>query len=256
MKYNVKVTEYNNEIQLTVYSSYIHRTDEEVKNEISEHYVVNSEQLPAFDEQSIKARIKASEVRSKRRSKQNIYQICRANEWDYFATFTFSKNRYDYEECKKKLQYFLNNFSKRKAHLEYLVVPEQHADGAWHFHALIKADLSKYLVSGWRSGRYQLPEFTYGINEIEPVRDTQRVSMYITKYITKELQDTLKNKHRYFYTRGLKKGIESFFEVVNINLIDFVLANFPEYNFSYSTECSFGDGNVKYIQLKKEGVSN
>lgn len=148
MKYNVKVTEYNNEIQLTVYSAYIHKTDEEVKDEIVKRYTEFDKQYTPTDEQDILSRIKTNQVRSMRRSKQVIYQICRANEWNYFATFTFASDRYDYESCKRRLQYFLNNFSKRKTHIEYLVIPEQHKDGAWHFHSLIQGDLSEFLTKG------------------------------------------------------------------------------------------------------------
>ena len=252
MKYNVKVTKYNGEIQLTVYSSYIHRTDEEVKDEIAKHYAEFDEQFFEIDEQNILSRIKTNQVRSRRRSKQTIYNICRANEWNYFATFTFASDRYDYDSCKKRLQYFLNNFSKRKVHIEYLIVPEQHKDGAWHFHALIQADLSDYLTKGWNKGRFILPDYSHGINEFEPVRDTQRVSMYITKYITKELQNVMQHKHRFLCSRNLKRGDESYFAVgEDFNLIDFVQSNFPEYDFSYAKNAEFGDGSVKYIQLKR-----
>lgn len=255
MKYNVKVTKYNGEIQLSVYSGYIHRTEEELKNEIAKQYIEADEQHSEIDEQSVLSRIKTNQMRSRRRSKQIIYQICRANEWDYFATFTFAIDRYDYEHCKKRLQYFLNNFSKRKTHIEYIAIPEMHADGAWHFHALVQGDLNDYLRKGWNPGRFTLPDYSHGINEFEPVRDTQRVSMYITKYITKELQNVLQHKHRYFCTQGLKRGEESYYAVDEINLIDFVQANFPEYGFSYVNNCSFGDGTVKYIQLSKEDVN-
>ena len=209
-------------------------------------------QYSTTDEQLIISHIKANQVRSRRRSKQIIYQIARANEWNYFCTFTFAKNRYDYAACKKRLQYFLNNFSKRKAHLEYLIVPEPHEDGAWHFHGLMIAELSDYLVKGWHPGCYQLPDYSHGINEFEPVKDAQRVSMYITKYISKELQDALPGNRRYFHSKGLKRGIDSYYDAgEDINLIDFVQANFPDYDFSYAANCSFGDGNVKYIQLKE-----
>lgn len=252
MKYNVKVTEYNNEIQLTVYSAYIHKTDEEVKDEIVKRYTEFDKQYTSTDEQDILSRIKTNQVRSMRRSKQVIYQICRANEWNYFATFTFASDRYDYESCKRRLQYFLNNFSKRKTHIEYLVIPEQHKDGAWHFHSLIQGDLSEFLTKGWNKGRFVLPDYSHGINEFEVVRDTQRVSMYITKYITKELQNVMQHKRRYLCSKGLKRGIEKYYDVdIDFNLIDFIQSNFPQYDFSYVKNAEFGDGSVKYIQLKR-----
>lgn len=251
MFYNVKVNEYDNEIQLTVYSRSIHRMEEDVKHEINEHHFKSDKQSCEIDEQCIEANIKANQVRSRRRSKQTIYQLCRANKWDWFATFTFATDRYDYEHCKKRLQKFLMNFSARQTHIEYLAVPEQHEDGAWHFHALIQGDIQHFLSKGWNADRFRFPQWTHGISEAELIRDTNRVSMYITKYITKELQETLKNKRRYFNSRGLSKGIEKFIQTDNTNVLDLVFNNFPEYAISYTNTCSFVDGKVKYIQLKK-----
>lgn len=255
MKYNIKITEYNNEIQLSIYSTFIHRTEEDIKHEISKHSFKRGEQSYTLDEQSIETNIKINQIRSRRRSKQTIYDICRANTWDYFATFTFKENRFDYEICKKKLQQFLNDFSKRKTHIEYLAIPEQHENGAWHFHMLIQGDIQKYLTQAWRSNRFQFKGFKHGINEVECVKDTQRVSMYITKYITKELQDTLKNKRRFLCSRGLKRGTESFVEVEDLNTFEYIKKTFPNYDISYVNMCSFGDGTVNYIQLKRSDVN-
>lgn len=255
MKYNVKITEYDNEIQLSIYSSFIHKTEECIKNEISKHSIKRDKQSYPLDEQSIEDNIKINQIRSRRRSKQSIYNICRANTWDYFATFTFKDNRFDYEACKKKLQQFLNNFSKRKSHIEYLAIPEQHQDGAWHFHALIKGNIQKHLTQAWRNNRFQFKNFKHGINEIEFVKDTNRVSMYISKYITKELQDTLKNKRRFLCSRGLKRGKESFMEVEDINKFEFIRDNFSDYDITYVNMCSFGDGSVNYVQLKRSDAN-
>lgn len=46
-----------------------------------------------------------SEV-SLKRTKKKVYDYAKCNEWDWFVTFTFAAekvNRYDYEECAKKL---------------------------------------------------------------------------------------------------------------------------------------------------------
>lgn len=76
------------------------------------------------------------------RSKRMIYDYGRSNIWDWFFTFTFDPvdvfDRFNYEECKSKVTEWLHNVRKRYCKdMKYLVVPEQHESGAWHFHALV-----------------------------------------------------------------------------------------------------------------------
>lgn len=253
MLYNLKVTSYGNEVQLNYYSTFIARKDEVVRDEVSKRYIDVNQRTDKACKQPSPADVKNNQIRSGRRSKQNIYDICRANVWDYFATFTFEDERFDYDKCRKRLRTFLHNFSNRKCHIEYIAVPEMHSDGAWHFHALIQGNISAYLDKGWRSGRLRFTGYKYGINEVEEVRDTNRVSMYITKYITKQLPAVLKDKHRYFASKGLLRGSETFFGVSpETDIVDFIQSNFPDYDISYASTCSMGEQNVKYIQLKKE----
>lgn len=153
------------------------------------------------------------------RSKQAVYDCARANKWDYFLTFTLNKakvDRYDFVKCKKKLQYWLDNFKRRKCPtLEYLVVPEQHEDGAWHFHALCFGLCNDLLVdSGHLDKRgntvYNLPGYTLGWFTAELVGDTHRISTYITKYIEKTVYSIPSGK-RYFVSRGvLKPDVKTF----------------------------------------------
>lgn len=251
MLYNVKVTSYGNEVQLNFYSTYIARKDE-VKSEVSKSYIDVYQFPDTACKQLSAADVKNNQIRSRRRSKQVIYDICRANRWDYFATFTFEKDRFDYEKCRKRLRTFLHNFSNRRTHIEYIAVPEQHRDGAWHFHALIQGDVSAYLDKAWNASKLRFISYRYGLNEVEEVRDTKRVSMYITKYITKELQAVLGGRHRYFASKRLFRGNENFYGVAaDTNVIDFIQSNFPDYDITYTSTCSMGEGNVKYIQLKR-----
>lgn len=257
--YNTKVTFYHNEIQISRYGYKLTRTNIKPKKE-SEKGENNkttalSDKQSAFDNQKpAQDNDKANQVRSTRRSKQSIYAISRANRWDYFATFTFESNRYDYDSCKERMRNFLRNFKARKApDLEWLVVPEQHKDGAWHMHALLQGSLDAYLTQTWRSKRYALMGYNLGKCELEKVEDTGRVSSYITKYITKELADTMKNKRRYFYSKGLNKGEEKLLLVdKEISTADFILGNFPDYYMSHAKATEYNGNRIDYIQLKHE----
>lgn len=154
-----------------------------------------------------------SRVVSLGRSKNMVYDYARSNEWTYFLTFTLSPevvDRYDFERCKKKLQTWMRHFKERKCKtFEYLVVPEQHEDGAWHFHALCFGLPEELLVdSGHFDDKgntvYNFPAYNLGFSTATMVQDTRRVSTYIIKYIEKTV-DSIPSGKRYFVSRGVLK---------------------------------------------------
>ena len=80
--------------------------------------------------------------RSFRRTRSALYMYARQCNWEYFITLTYSpdkiENRYDFSLCMKKVRVWINHCRLRKANnLLYLIVPEQHKDGAWHIHGLL-----------------------------------------------------------------------------------------------------------------------
>jgi len=88
------------------------------------------------------AELKDKSLRSSlNRSKRMIYDYGRSNVWEWFFTFTFDPvttfDRFNYEECKTKVTNWLHYVKKAYCKdMKYLVVPEMHESGAWHFHAL------------------------------------------------------------------------------------------------------------------------
>lgn len=259
MAYNVKVIKYDSEIQINFYEYGVVVTDkhymsDEQKKELKENEndIADSEQFARMPAVSFEDRSELDKARSLRRSKNSIYEIARSNEFDYFATFTFAESyRYDYDSCKEKFRQWLKNFQKRRCKIEYIAVPEQHKDTAWHFHVMIKGNLSEYIVPGVRAGRYTIPSYTLGRMEIEFIRDSNKTAQYITKYITKDLAFSLHNKRRYFYSRGLKKPDVFEFTIDDNSLLDFIHGNFPDYTMTYQKLCETHGQRVNYIQLVK-----
>lgn len=157
---------------------------------------------------------------SRNRTIQSIYKYARQSNWEFFVTLTFSPNktdRFDYQECNAKIKKWLNNQHNRFApDLKYLFVPEQHKSGAWHFHGLVanvgnmvfadsghtdKTGQIIYNLSGWR----------FGFSTATAVTDTDRVSGYITKYITKDLCEVTRYANRFLRSRNLGEPIEDEF---------------------------------------------
>lgn len=208
------------------------------------------------DNVSINHSVKAS----RNRSKNMIIEYARANKWDWFTTFTFNPNMvdsFDYDMCYSKLYKWLNNLQQRKAPgIKYLGVPEQHKSGRWHFHVLIGEeqglDITDVLglTASPISGVYNLNAWKYGFSTATAVKDTKRVSSYITKYITKDLTEHTQGKHRYIKSRNLARASDCTYlvepEQLDILKLELIAkgCHFKEVSTPYL-------GKVFYIQEEK-----
>lgn len=147
------------------------------------------------------------------RTRQNIYYIARSNVWDWFVTFTFNPefvDSYDYSLCTDKLSYWLSNMRKKCPNMRYIVVPEKHESGRYHFHGLFAdcEDLN-FIDSGHKTkGQtiYNISAYKYGFTTATRVRDTEKVSKYICKYVTKDLCSVMFGKRRYWASRNVNKS--------------------------------------------------
>ena len=100
--------------------------------------------------------------------------------------------------------------------------PEEHEKGGWHFHCLLANCFelefvqainndkdSKYyglpLFDNLGNEVYNLVDYKLGFTQFTEVRDTRRISMYITKYITKFNCIKLEGRNRHIASRNLDK---------------------------------------------------
>lgn len=102
--------------------------------ELDELICLTEEELADKKDKSLRSSIN--------RSKRMIYDYGRSNVWDWFFTFTFDPvktfDRFNYEECRSKVTKWFHHVRERYCKdIKYLIVPEQHESGAWHFHALV-----------------------------------------------------------------------------------------------------------------------
>lgn len=167
------------------------------------------------------------------RTKTKISDYVMCNNFSHFATFTFDpknskvngeENRKDFIKMSDLFKNWLNteqiyHLRNHGRKFKYLIVPERHKNGAWHFHALFEdyqneienfyTRKNKYItVSEFKQkkkdkNRKFIVRYNLGRSEIAPIRDKTKMSNYIKKYITKELI-TDKNAKRYWASRNLK----------------------------------------------------
>ena len=230
MAYNVRIIEYpNGELQVRHYSFPLEREEpdfyESEKIYDSDKYMPNP-----FDGQmarivdnfrSVSSKQAESEIRSYNRTKQKIYEYSRCVKWEKFITLTFNQekvDRYNFSECSRLARQWLHNQRRNASDLQYLLVPELHKDGAWHFHGLLAQTGSMSFVdSGKRDKKrhviYNMGAWSYGWTTATDVSDTHKVSKYIGKYITKDLCGLTKGKQRYFVSSNMPKPVTSVFFV-------------------------------------------
>lgn len=162
------------------------------------------------------------------RTKNKIFELSFCNPWDWFFTGTINpnkQNRTDLELFHKQLTQWLRDYNKKyKLSIKFLFVPELHSDGkSWHVHGFIYGlpvehlkqfevgnkmgkSLADKILKGDIVYNWQAYFERFGFCDLEPVRNQEAVSKYMTKYINKELANSVTelNAHKYYHSRGLK----------------------------------------------------
>lgn len=149
------------------------------------------------------------------RARSTIMELGLCNPWDYFATFTLSRewDRQNIKKWHKSLTQWFRDYSKKTGQkITFLLIPERHLDGAWHIHGLIKGiPPDRLIING--HGFLDWPDYAakYGWVNLGAIRNHTAVSRYITKYVTKDTTRNVSNYggHMYYASRGLeRKSVE------------------------------------------------
>lgn len=172
-------------------------------------------------------------ISSIRRTKTTVQDIVLCNDFDLFCTFTFDPqkiDRFDYNKCSSAMRRWFSHQRERSLEhgreLKYLVIPEQHKNGAWHFHALMSGYSSTLKDTGLKTYSlrpiYNITSFRLGFTTAVKVDEKAGVSTYITKYISKSFVKTFNGK-RFFCSQGLKRPTRK----INSTLIRRVMREQP-----------------------------
>ena len=164
------------------------------------------------------------------RAKNKIFELAFCNSWEYFFTATLDPTKYDrtdLEKFHKDLTQFFRDYKKKyKVKIDFLLIPELHNDGkSWHMHGFLKGipiehlkqfkigdTMGKALAEKVKNGdtvyNWKAYSKKFGFCDLEPIRNHEAVSKYITKYINKSLETSVKdlNAHLYYHSRGLKSA--------------------------------------------------
>lgn len=161
------------------------------------------------------------------RARNRIWELSICNDWDYFFTITINSDkmdRFNLNVFHLEFTKFLYEYKHRKYKVKYLIIPEKHKDGAWHFHGLLAGlpteELTRFVI-GMRMSKcianlvlrgrciyFSKPiENKFGFNTFEIVNNRQAVAKYVTKYIGKNLERSVieVGAHTFYHSRGLNE---------------------------------------------------
>lgn len=153
------------------------------------------------------------------------------NPWTWFVTLTLNPEKYDRTELSsyKKISVWIRNYNRlHKTTIKFLLVPELHSDKrSFHFHGLLEG-LPKEHLEEFREEKgkklpikilielkkgnqiYNWPAYqkAFGYITISEIRNGIAVSKYITKYLTKGLNEAGVGlrKHLYYCSQGLRRA--------------------------------------------------
>lgn len=180
------------------------------------------------DEEHEKIRLQNSLSRTKR----NVYELAACNPWEWFFTGTLDGEKVDRNDLNgtfKKLSQWMRDYRKRQTgeKLAYLIVPEEHKKGGWHFHGLlhgltademhqftasedIPARIKAAIIDGTPVWTWTAYARRFGYSTVTAIKSKAAVSAYVTKYITKDMVQEHRagdtGQHLYYCSQGLKKA--------------------------------------------------
>lgn len=167
-------------------------------------------------------------LRSMRRARANLRRLALSNTFTHFVTLTLDPekiDRFDGAAITKRLNQWCSNMVKRHG-LRYVIVPEQHLDGAWHFHGFFageglelvdsgtiklpgvkkpkrprsEAEREQWLAEGGQIV-YNLPQWPYGFTTAMRLHGEYPAAVaYVCKYIGKQAGE--RPLGRWYYSGG------------------------------------------------------
>lgn len=213
--YNVKLINCGDYVQIY----YLERP--KIKNEKTN----KKQNLKYIDTDNLKKitnNINANNIEQKNiiRSKLECQRLAKANAniWKTFITLTIAENITDINKANKRFRYFIDKIQRIYKNFKYICIPEFQKRGAVHYHLLtnICIDDDRFIYK--QVGKEKFKHIKYwndGFTKVDNLeKDIKKIVGYISKYMTKDIDNRLYNHRRYFYSRNLLKPTINF---LNLN---------------------------------------
>lgn len=203
--------------------------------------------------------LKEIDIKNINRTKIQFQRLiqCNLNQFKSFVTLTFKDNIINVDEANKKFATWRTKVKSVYKEFAYICVPEFQKRGAVHYHLLTNLDInnSKIIIPQKdKKAMYDIKYWSYGFSSVFSVNNINVIG-YMTKYMTKDIDNRLFSKRRYFYSSNLIKPIEYNLDLSKIEDFQTLLKLFDkDYILNYSRE--YEDFYCEPVKYKEFIIQN
>lgn len=245
-KYTIKVIQCGDYYQVYRYNNVrIHKdkTQEKIKNLKNKDFIYTDMLITPKNYQNKPSR-GVVEQKNIDRSKFQLQRLIKSNESEFktFITLTFADNVTDIDIANKKFHSWRVKIKSIYKDFRYVCVPEFQKRGAVHYHLLTNLEIDKdyhYIRRGKNTksklivpqegtkSQYDVKYWPNGFTSVFSM-DNINVIGYLSKYMTKDIDNRLFGHRRYFYSNNLIRPNEMYINLSNdseFNIIADIMSN-------------------------------
>lgn len=223
-----------------------------------------------YDSPKKEAKLKSfNEIEEKNinRSKFQCQRIAKSNMeyWKTFITLTFADNVTELKIANKRFKYFVDKVRRIKKDFRYICVPEFQKRGAIHYHLLTNLSCDSFLVpkrplkrlynkesKTWEDLEYyDLKFWNEGFSSAKPTEsDSKKVIGYISKYMTKDIDNKLFGYRRFFYSQNCFVPKVSYIDSFDKKQMEFLQEKIQDLELIYQNEYlnTYDDSKVSFLE--------
>ena len=200
--------------------------------------------------------LKVIEKKNIIRSKLECQRLAKTNmcEWKTFITLTFKENVTDITQANKRYHAFITKVQRVKKDFKYICIPEFQKRGAVHYHLLTNIDIDDKSLIYVQEDNLKFKHIKYwndGFTSVEQMKgDTKKIVGYISKYMTKDIDNRLFNRHRYFYSKNLRKPQTSYIDLNELKHKEFYIKKLQEKDLIFEREYinPYNNESVQFLE--------
>lgn len=246
--YYFKVIDCGEYKQVYYYNDLKIKQDKSLEKNIDNNYLFKKENIKRKNEKQY------IEYKNINRSKFNLQRLVKANEKEFktFITLTFEENIRDIEVANKKFRYWRDSMQRAYKSFKYVCVPEFQKRGAVHYHLLTNLEIEKntdlIIPQKGKKNQYDVKYWNYGFSSVFDLKNMNVVG-YISKYMTKDIDNRLFGKKRYFNSKDLIMPKEYYINCENDEEFNYILDIINNYEEVYSN--GYLDINKEVVHFKE-----